>query len=43
LTSDERARLRQLEKENGELRRANEILRAASALLAWELDPRLPK
>lgn len=43
LTSDERARLRQLEKENAELRRANEILKAASAFFARELDPRLPK
>ena len=43
LTSDERARLKQLEKENFELRRANEILKAASAFFARELDPRLPK
>jgi transposase len=43
LTSDERARLKQLEKENVELRRANEILKAASAFFARELDPRLPR
>ena len=43
VTSDERERLRQLERENRELRRANEILRAAAAFFARELDPRLPK
>src|SRR5690349_7345084 len=43
LTTDERARLRQLEKENAELRRANEILKAASAFFERELDPRLPR
>ncbi len=42
LTSDERQRLRDLERENRELRRANEILKAASAFFARELDPRLP-
>ena len=36
-------RLRELERENRELRRANEILKAASAFFARELDPRLPK
>jgi transposase len=41
LTSDERARLKQLERENLELRRANEILRKASAFFAQaELDRR---
>ena len=41
LTSDERARLKELEKENLELRRANEILREASAYFAQaELDRR---
>jgi transposase len=41
LTSDERARLKQLERENFELRRANEILRKASAYFAQaELDRR---
>ena len=43
LTTDERERLRGLERENRELRRANEILKAASALFARELDPRLPR
>ena len=33
----------ELERENRELRRANEILKAASAFFARELDPRLPK
>ena len=42
VTSDERERLRDLERENRELRRANEILEAASAFFARELDPRLP-
>ncbi len=38
-TSDERARLKDLERENRELRRANEILRKASAYFAQaELD-----
>jgi transposase len=41
LTTDERARLKQLERENVELRRANEILRKASAFFAQaELDRR---
>jgi len=41
LTTDERARLKQLERENFELRRANEILRRASAYFAQaELDRR---
>jgi transposase len=43
LTTDERSRLKELEKENAELRRANEILKAASAFFARELDPRLPR
>jgi transposase len=34
LTTDERARLKQLERENFELRRANEILKKASAYFA---------
>lgn len=38
LTTDERARMRQLEKENKELKRANEILKAASAFFGAELD-----
>ena len=41
LTSEERARLKELERENRELRRANEILRKASAFFAQaELDRR---
>jgi transposase len=43
LRTDERARLRELERENRELRRANEILKAASAFFARELDPRPPR
>ncbi len=43
LSSEERERMRALERENRELRRANEILKAASAFFARELDPRLPK
>jgi len=34
LTTDERARLKQLERENAELKRANEILKTASAYFA---------
>jgi transposase len=41
-TSAERGRIRELEREVRELRRANEILKAASAFFARELDPRLP-
>ncbi len=40
LTSDERERLQVLEREVRELRRANEILKAASAFFAAELDRR---
>jgi transposase len=41
LTTDERARLKALERENRELRQANEILRKASAYFARaELDRR---
>ena len=42
ITTAERERIRELERENRELRRANEILKAASAFFARELDPRLP-
>ncbi len=39
LTSDERTRIKELERENRELRRTNEILRLASAFFAQaELD-----
>ena len=42
LTSDEREHLRQLEREVKELRRANDILKAASAFFAQaELDRRI--
>ncbi len=41
LTTDERAELKRLQRENVELRRANEILRKASAFFAQaELDRR---
>jgi len=41
LTSDERVRFKELERENRELRRVNEILRKASAFFAQaELDRR---
>ena len=41
VTTDERERLKALERENQELRRANEILRKASAFFAQaELDRR---
>ena len=39
LTSGERERLKVLERENRELRKANEILKAASVFFAGELDP----
>jgi transposase len=39
LTSDERKRLVDLEREVKELRRANEILKAAASFFARELDP----
>jgi len=38
VSSAERARIRDLERENRELRRANEILKAASAFFGAELD-----
>ena len=38
VTSEERARVADLERENRELRRANEILKRASAFFAAELD-----
>jgi transposase len=42
-SSADAQRIAELERENRELRRANEILRAASAFFARELDPRLPR
>jgi len=41
--SEESSELRRLRRENVELRRANEILKAASAFFARELDSRLPR
>jgi transposase len=43
VTSEERRRIAELERENRELRRANEILKAAASFFARELDPRLPR
>jgi len=44
MPSDDRERLKQLERENKELKRANEILRTASAFFAQaELDRKLKK
>jgi transposase len=43
LTSDERERLKSLEREVRDLRRANEILKSASVYFAKELDPTRPK
>jgi transposase len=40
VSSEERRRIVELEKENRELRRANEILKTASAFFAAELDGR---
>jgi transposase len=42
-TTAEAERIRELERENRELRRANEILKAASAFFARELDPQPPR
>ena len=41
-TTSEARRIRELEAEVRELKRANEILLAASSFFARELDPRLP-
>ena len=38
ISSEESAELKRLKRENAELRRANEILKAASAFFAAELD-----
>jgi transposase len=43
LTTSERERLKVLERENRELRKANEILKAASVFFAKELDPNRPR
>jgi transposase len=42
-TTGDKQRIFELEREVRELRRANEILKAASAYFARELDPRLPR
>jgi transposase len=42
MSTADRQRIAELERENAELRRANDILKAASAFFARELDPRLP-
>ena len=43
IPSQERQRIADLEREIRELRRANDILKAAASFFARELDPRLPK
>ena len=43
VTTAEPRRINELERENRELKRANEILKAAASFFARELDPRLPK
>ena len=43
LTTTERERLKELERENRELRRANEILKAAAAFFGAKLDRRPKK
>jgi len=43
LSDQEREEIRNLRRENYELRRANEILKAASVFFAGELDPHRPK
>ena len=40
LTTDERARMKDFERENKELRRANEILKSAATFFGAELDRR---
>lgn len=42
-TSEEREEIRKLKRENAELRRANEILKAASVFFATELGADRPK
>jgi transposase len=43
VATEERRRIAELERENRELRRANEILKSASAFFAAELDGRRPR
>jgi len=42
-TTEDKRRIIELEKENRELRRANEILKAAASFFARELEPRFPR
>jgi transposase len=42
-SSEESAELKRLRREVAELRRANEILKAAASFFARELDPRPPR
>ena len=42
-TSDDKKRIAELERELREVKRANEILKAASAYFARELGPQLPR
>ena len=42
VTTEERTRVKELEREVRELKRANQILLAASSFFARELDPKLP-
>jgi len=43
VTTTEQQCIAELERDNRELRRANEILKAAASFFARELDPRLPR
>jgi transposase len=43
VSTEERARVKELERENRELRRANEILKAAAAFFGAEFDRRLKR
>jgi transposase len=43
LTSAEREEIKRLRRDNQQLRRANEILKAASVFFATELDPHRPR
>jgi transposase-like protein len=43
VTTEDQQRIKQLEREVFELRRANEILKSASVFFAKELDPDRPK
>ena len=42
-TSDDKGRIAQLERENRELRRANDILKSAAAFFGAELDRQQPR